>query len=224
MTVDDRELMDPDVYAAELQDCLLSEGPRSYGVRYLRRLARQKGNAELERIFEMKVGALQRYTRESRVPSIWNLPIRWIEWIADNFRFTPHRDMWMTVLYVLVALLAVDAIRPRFQGSPEAKHNAKTEANAVADDAANPGDDRKEKTVERPQVENLNAWLIEKINQSMQASEVETLLSERVDAAVDEILASEEFQKELRRKVSRQLGVAPSAETPADALGREESP
>ncbi len=67
-------LLHPDHFAADLHTCLLCDGIRSSAVRRLRRIA--WGKAELERIFETKVSEFRRFNRESRVPSVANLPAR----------------------------------------------------------------------------------------------------------------------------------------------------
>lgn len=107
------QLEDPDLYAAELQHWLMTEGPRSPAVRQMMRLARRHPDAELDRIFETKLAEYKRALREERVPTFWNLPVRGWEWLTDNARFTPPREVLMTLVYVVLVLVAFEGLKNR---------------------------------------------------------------------------------------------------------------
>ncbi len=107
------QLEDPDLYAAELQHWLMTEGPRSPWVRQLMRVARRHPDAELDRIFETKLAEYKRAMREERVPTLWNLPVRALEWLTDNARFTPPREVLMTLVYVVLVLVAFEGLKSR---------------------------------------------------------------------------------------------------------------
>jgi hypothetical protein len=108
---DEELLLSPNLFASEVHYCLLNGGVRSRGMRRLWRLA--KGNPELEQILEIKVAEFRRVTREERVPTMWNLPVRASEWISDRVKFTPPREVATTLAYVVFAVVTVDAVKSR---------------------------------------------------------------------------------------------------------------
>ena len=101
----------PEAFSAELHFALLSQGLRGPLLRRLMRVARP--DPELSRIFEAKVGEFRRYVRESRQRTIWNLPLRGWEWLSDQARFTPPREVLMTLVYVVLAMMAVEFFKSR---------------------------------------------------------------------------------------------------------------
>src|SRR5687768_17172151 len=98
--VDEKLTADPAAFSDEVHFALLNEGIRGPRLRQLMRLARH--DAELEAILETKVAEFRRYVRETRTPTWWNLPVRGLEWISDNARFTPPREVFMTLVYVVL--------------------------------------------------------------------------------------------------------------------------
>ena len=91
---------------------LLNEGLRGPRMRELLSMARV--DSELGRIFEMKVAEFRRFLRESPVPTWWNLPLRAGEWLADNAQFTPPREVFMTLVYVVLVLVGIEAAKRRY--------------------------------------------------------------------------------------------------------------
>ena len=109
MTIENRNPdANPDQYARDLHKALLLDGPRSATVRRLNRVARKNPGAELERIFETKVAEFKRHHRETRVPTWRNAPQRAVEWVMEQSSFTPPKDVLMTLVYVVIALLSVE--------------------------------------------------------------------------------------------------------------------
>jgi hypothetical protein len=107
--MNDVDLKSPDVFSGELHFALLSEGLRGPMHRRLMRVSR--GDAELGRIYETKVGEFRRFLRSSRRPSLWNLPTRTVEWIADNVKVTRPREVFMTLVYVVLAVMVVETAK-----------------------------------------------------------------------------------------------------------------
>jgi hypothetical protein len=107
--MNDLDLKNPDVFSGELHHALLTEGLRGPLLRRLMRASRN--DAELSRIFETKTGEFRRYLRASRKPTIWNLPTRAAERLADTARVTPPREVFMTLVYVVLALMAVEVFK-----------------------------------------------------------------------------------------------------------------
>src|SRR5688572_2180529 len=105
------ELKDPDLFADELQYWLLATGPRSEGVRQLMRLARRHPGAELSRSFESKLAEYRRYRRESRRPTVWNLPARAFEAVWEDARFTPPVHAVTTLIYVVIVIFGLEGVR-----------------------------------------------------------------------------------------------------------------
>lgn len=111
-------LQDPDQFSARLHHLLLTEGARSAGVRSLMRLARQTPGGELDLLFEAKLREWRRFERESRKPTLWNLPIRLAESLWDHIQFTPPRDVVMTLVYVVLVLAGMEGAKLAFRGQP----------------------------------------------------------------------------------------------------------
>lgn len=110
-TAEMSQLQDPDLYASELQHWLMIAGPRSKPVRDLMRVARRHPEAELERIFETKLAEFKRAHREDRKPTLLNLPVRIVEWLTENAKFTPPRDVLMTLVYVVLVLVLFEGVK-----------------------------------------------------------------------------------------------------------------
>lgn len=102
----------PETFSAEVHFALLSQGLRGPLLRRLMRLAR--ADAELSRIFEAKVSEYRRYVRQTRTPTLWNLPMRAWEWLSDQARFTPPREVLMTLVYVVLAMMGMEFVKTHF--------------------------------------------------------------------------------------------------------------
>jgi hypothetical protein len=109
----DADLAHPDAFSAELHFALMTEGLRGAELRRLMRLART--DAELGRIFEVKVSEYRRYLRSERQPTLVNWPIRQWERFSDNVRFTPPKEVVVTMLYVAVAMAGMELVKRRWQ-------------------------------------------------------------------------------------------------------------
>src|SRR5687768_13755500 len=104
-----RRLDDPAVFSDEVHFAILHEGLRGQRLKKLMRVARK--NAELEAILETKLSEFRRYLRETRQPTASNLPARIVEWLSDNVRFTPPKQAFMTLVYVVLVLVGLDLFR-----------------------------------------------------------------------------------------------------------------
>jgi hypothetical protein len=107
--MNDAERITPDVFSAELHFALLTEGVRGPMMRQLMRLARR--DPELGHIFETKVAEYRRFLRADRKPSWRNLPARTWEKLFDNARFTPPKEVLMTLFYVGVVMAGIELFK-----------------------------------------------------------------------------------------------------------------
>jgi hypothetical protein len=217
-TNDQHELRDPDLFAADVHFCLLNDGLRSSQLRRLVRLARN--NAELERIFETKVAEFRRYLRESRVPSLWNLPIRIFEWLGDHAQFTAPREALTTLVYVVLALVVFDVMKsklpwdsllgqPPVQNLPFAKvplYQTEVEMTSLRS-KANAETSSK-----------IDDWLVKELQQAARSAGLEQLLTHQIQqglaraeqdnplaARMNVLLESDEFRKALRAQLVEAL-------------------
>lgn len=195
----------PDEYAAQLQDCLHGHGPRSRQVRRLLRLARKERDAEKERIFETKLAEYRRYQRESRQPTLWNLPARGWEWFWDGAQYTPPREVVMTLVYVALALVGVESVNryvlPRFEAETPVPGPAfmtgKGWDRPDWDELA-PAPGRR---VSNEALDRVETWLVGEFQEAATSAQLQAALSAQIDAAMHELLASPEFQERLRKQV-----------------------
>ena len=211
------QLEDPDLYAAELQHWLMTEGPRSQGVRQLMRLARRHPDAELERIFETKLAEYKRAHREDRVPTLWNLPLRGLEWLTDSARFTPPRDVLMTLVYVVIVLVIFEVVKGRtvlenvFGGAeiPSAYRGSRR-----------PADEWDEETLRAPsataeQTSRVDQWFVRELSQAAESSEFGERLARLMAKTIGDSqgardrlesrLESQEIEAELQKAVRSAL-------------------
>ncbi len=115
--MNDVDLKNPDIFSTELHFALLSEGLRGPLHRKLMRISRS--DAELGRIYETKLGEFRRYLRISRRPTLWNLPTRVMELLSDTVKVTPPREVFMTLVYVVAAVMVLElAKRQWFSSEP----------------------------------------------------------------------------------------------------------
>lgn len=179
---------DPDLFSAEVHHCLLTQGLRSRRLRGLMRAARR--NAELERIFETKVTEFRRYLREIRTPTIWNLPLRAGEWLADNARFTPPREVMTTMAYVAFVLVGVEVVkswRPWDYGSRMSSDSRRIVARRATfetdvDSYSAPRDSANS-------LSNVDNWLAKELQHAAQSSEMQQVLKDRFQAAIASVSA-----------------------------------
>jgi hypothetical protein len=198
---------DPDGYAAQLQDALQLHGPLSAEVRRLWRRARRECNVELERMFETKLAEFRRRRRQSRQPQWTNLPERAFEWVWDGVRYTPPREVLMTLVYVAFALIGVETLKqhvlPRFQ--PEVRHTA------PFDDFPLPGTGIRAPAPAGNVSPRIEAWLVAELRQAAKSVELEEALAERMDVALEQMLSSPEFEQRLQARMTRALEQPPAA-------------
>jgi hypothetical protein len=214
----DRQSTNPDEYAADLQDCLHCHGPRSRQVRRLLRLARKERDAEKERIFETKLAEYRRYQRESRQPTLWNLPARGWEWFWDGAQYTPPREVVMTLVYVALALVGVESVKryvlPRFEAETPVPGPAFMTSKSWDQrdwDELEPTPGRR---VSNEALDRVETWLVGEFQEAAASAQLQAALSAQIDSAMHELLASPEFRERLRKQVGAAIVGDPEFSSP----------
>ena len=203
MKIDNDKLLDPDYFAAELHTCLLMDGIRSPSIRRLRRVA--WGKPELERIFEIKVSEFQRYEREARQPTLSNLPIRAFEWVWENAKFTPARDVGWTILAIILTISTVELSKfllDKYKPIELDKYQTK--------ETALLSDEKGEELVRQ-----VDRWLAGKLANVLSSDQIESslqkVLHDRISSGdlladyVDRRVKNPEFAAELAHLIMEQL-------------------
>ena len=204
----------PEAFSAELHFALLSQGLRGPLLRRLMRVARP--DAELSRIFEAKVSEFRRYVRESRPRTIWNLPLRGWEWLSDQARFTPPREVLMTLVYVVLAMMGVEFFKSRVGSNADADAlHAAALPLRVGQPAAYRGPAKPEALPldeqmigELERLGQSKAWraaLAAQLTESLTVVDVEPLFRNKLEA----MLASPEFADRIARRADQIVSSSP---------------
>jgi hypothetical protein len=197
---DEKLLADPDLYAAALHHWLLTEGARSAHVRHLTHLARRVPGAELERIFETKLAEFNRYRRDTRTPTLWNLPVRAYEWLAEHAKFTPVRELYVLGC-VVVVLVGMEVVKRYWSGAEELTNghghwNGSSLESALpgvtlADGGLGPADP----------VSEVDRWLASGLKAAANSPAFQQLLGQKLQASIDGHTLEKPLQDQLRRLV-----------------------
>lgn len=211
-------LEDPDLFAAEMQHLLLTEGPKSKNVRQLMRLARRHPDAELDRIFETKLAEYRRASREDRVPSLINLPLRCWEWLFENARLTPPRDVLMTLVYVVVVLVLFEGLKEHvplrqfFSQLLELRHGTAAPRETEYDPFRQPAP-------VQDVAANVDGWFTDELQRAAESPRFRDLLTRQIAETIakqegqaaltevfDRLFAAETFQSSLRGRILESMG------------------
>jgi hypothetical protein len=179
----DDDLTNPDAFSAELHFALMTEGLR--GPRMRRLMRRARGDGELERIFEVKVSEFRRYLKASRAPRLSNLPLRIWERFSDNVRFTPPKEVVLTLVYVGLAMLGIELIKQRREPTIVATHAfaSPLEFNDFAYPL--PASTRSASTSE--ELSRLESWMVEELQQASQSPQWRDAIAKQLAASIEAI-------------------------------------
>lgn len=195
------ELHDPDVFSSDVHYCLLTQGIRSRRLRELMRMARN--NAELERIFEIKVAEFRRFLRETRVPTVWNLPIRGFEWLSDNARFTPPREVLTTLAYVAVMLVGVDVLKSRVPWSQWSQSGRTQTANLMRPSYELDADMfRSASTADTQAASKVDEWLAAELKRAAESAELSGVLAQRLSDGLDKLPLDEIVARKVEQAIN----------------------
>jgi len=189
--MNDIDLKNPDTFSDELHFALLREGLRGPLLRRLMRLAR--GDVELHRIYETKVAEFRRFLRVSRKPTLWNLPTRAVEWLTEGVRVTPPREVFMTLVYVVLAVLAVELAKQH--ASPLLHQDSMLRSSALP---LGLGLDRPE--INSPVADSLariDGWMLAELTRVSQTDAWRTALAERLAVSLDQLSDEELLRSQL---------------------------
>jgi len=234
--IEHKQLSEPHVFSGEVHFALLNEGLRGPRMRELLGLARR--DSELGRIFEMKVAEFRRYLRESRVPTWWNLPQRAWEWLSDNAQFTPPREVFMTLVYVVLVLVGIEAGK-RWLLDHSAE-GAAANVEAFAEFSGGSQLVEAKQNTERDVGSLVETWMLAELKLAAESPAGRQALAQQLAATMDRagledllrrkiesVLASPEFQAELEQKMREAMVALPVAPTTQDSippLSPEDSP
>ncbi|HEY4261605.1 MAG TPA: hypothetical protein VGM98_15655 [Schlesneria sp.] len=192
MTTNDRDLaLNPDLFASEVHFCLLNDGVRSRSLRRLWRIA--KGDSELERILEIKVAEFRRAMREGRTPTLWNMPTRTFEWLTENARFTPPREVLTTLAYVAVMLVGMDALKSEVPWSRVWSGSGHTNSSTLM----RPSYESDADLFRSPSVATMDAsskvdeWLVAELKRAADSSDWSQAMARRLAESLDKLPLNE---------------------------------
>ena len=174
----EHELKQPDIFASELHHWLLLKGPRSRKVRKLMRFARRQPGAELERIFDTKLSEARRWERESRTPTLLNLPTRILEWFCDDAQFIPPREVVLTLIFTATLILGIEYFKVRPINNAWGRVDDSTHQVILPLREA--------------------GWSSLRASQGDAIEQVDAWFEQEVSQALDKILESDDFKSKLR--------------------------
>jgi hypothetical protein len=189
---------DPHLFSAELHFALLNEGLRGPAMRRLMRTARK--DTELWRIFETKVGEFRQYLRSIRKPTLVNLPLRAWEWLSDNARFTPTKEVVVTLFYVAVVMMGIEVFKSEIpKNIPEGNHlNQPAIALALAHGSFPPNNSEQASSA----IGRIDRWMVDELRKAAESPEWRDALTKQLSESFKTIdlgpMLSEKLEATIR--------------------------
>jgi hypothetical protein len=208
------DLTNPDDFSAELHYALLTEGLRGPALRRLMRQAR--ADAELGRIFETKLSEFRRYLRASRRPTVFNWPLRVWEGFTDNARFTPPKEVFVTLVYVGLVMAGIECFKRATAPSAYAEPSLARDVELGGMPRISPG--ISPTRMNAINLERIESWMISELERASHSdawrdaiakqlsAQIETIdIQEILEARLDEVIQSSEFTQRISEAMDAQL-------------------